>query len=582
MRQPNFALLIMNYALKKPMRQPNYALCIMHYALLIIVGVSLDVQAQRLNDLDISVVLSDNGDAHITEVRQMEVTSKGTECYIPIGNLQNGSVVYNLAVTDETGVEYISEKGNWNVERTRAEKRQRCGIHYVDGGYELCWGIGDAGNRTYTTSYIVSNVVRGYQESDGFNFMFVADEMSPLPEHVTLTIAHEDTTRYDFGPVKVWGFRYRGTIDFEDGKIVAESTEPFNSDNAMIVVAEFQKGMFHPGQVSDMPFEQMKERAFKGSDYNQKSSNSSGFFQTIWNNLELVFTALFVLLAAAWAGIVNPIKIRNRRRKLLGDEKQLLWYRGVPVRGNLKRANGIINRLQVNSNYDNLLSAYILRMFYLGLIRFDTVINAKGKLVKCFRIVPMNPLPSQGNADDDNNINKLYQIFRNAAGPDQILEPKELERYMNRNARELQPWAKHLHEDIPVSSISQEEARQLFGLKKYLQEFTLSAERNIQEVHLWKDYLIFATLFGNAKQVMDELERLYPDYKNLDHVFAEFKTEPGSYLLYNSLVNSSRSGFQSAYSWTDPSERRRSGGGGWSSIGGGGGFSGGGSGGGIR
>jgi len=571
MRQPNFALLIMNYALKKPMRQPNYALCIMHYALLIIVGVSLDVQAQRLNDLDINVVLHDNGDAHITEVRQMEVTSKGTECYIPIGNLQNGSVVYNLAVTDETGVEYISEKGNWNVERTRAEKRQRCGIHYVDGGYELCWGIGDAGNRTYTTSYIVSNVVRGYQESDGFNFMFVAENISPLPEHVTLTIAHEDTTRYVFGPVKVWGFRYKGTIEFEDGKIVAETTEPFDESNSMIVMAEFQKGMFHPEKSSNNSFEQVKTRAFEGSDYtnNKKSSNSSGFFQTIWNNLELVFTALFVLLAAAWAGIVNPIKIRNRRRKLLGDEKQLLWYRGVPVRGNLKRANGIINRLQVNSNYDNLLSAYILRMFYLGLIRFDTFINAKGKLVKCFRIVPMNRLPSQGNADDDNNIDELYQIFRTAAGPDQILEPKELERYMNRNAKELQPWAKKLHDDIPFSSIRQEEAQQVFGLKKYLQEFTLSAERNIQEVHLWKDYLIFATLFGNAKQVMDELNKLYPDYKNLDHVFAEFETTPGSYLLYNSLVNSSRNGFQSAYSWTDPSERRRSGGGGWSSIGGG-------------
>lgn len=546
------------------------------------VGASQDVHAQQLNDLDINVVLSDNGDARITEVRQMEITSKGTECYIPIGNLKSGNYIRDLVVTDETGTTYTTETNDWDTDRSRAAKRNRCGIHHVGDGVEICWGLGDTGDRTYTTSYTVTNLVRGYQESDGFNFMFVAGNISPLPEHVTLTIAHEDTTRYDFGPVKVWGFRYKGTIEFEDGKIVAESTEPFNSDNAMIVVAEFQKGMFHPGQVSDMPFEQVKERAFEGSDYNQKSSNSSGFFQTIWNNLELVFTALFVLLAAAWAGIVNPIKIRNRRRKLLGDEKQLLWYRGVPVRGNLKRANGIINRLQVNSNYDNLLSAYILRMFYLGLIRFDTVINAKGKLVKCFRIVPMNPLPSQGNADDDNNIDKLYQIFRNAAGPDQILEPKELERYMNRNARELQPWAKHLHEDIPVSSISQEEARQLFGLKKYLQEFTLSAERNIQEVHLWKDYLIFATLFGNAKQVMDELERLYPDYKNLDHVFAEFKTEPGSYLLYNSLVNSSRSGFQSAYSWTDPSERRRSGGGGWSSIGGGGGFSGGGSGGGIR
>ena len=580
MRQPNFALLIMNYALKKPMRQPNYALCIMHYALLIIVGVSLDVQAQRLNDLDINVVLHDNGDAHITEVRQMEVTSKGTECNIPIGNLQNGSVVYNLAVTDETGVEYISEKGNWNVERTRAEKRQRCGIHHVDGGYELCWGIGDAGNRTYTTSYIVSNVVRGYQESDGFNFMFVADEMSPLPEHVKLTIAHEDTTRYVFGPVKVWGFRYKGTIEFEDGKIVAETTEPFDESNSMIVVAEFQKGMFHPEKSSNNSFEQVKTRAFEDSDYNKKSSNSSGFFKTLRHNIELVFLCLFTLGSALWVAVITPIKIRNRRRKLLGDEKQLLWYRGVPVNGDLKRSNNIINHLQVKNDYDNLLSAYILRMFYMGLIRFDTVSNEKGNLVKCFRMMSTPMLPV--DTDDARNIKQLYQIFCDAAGADSILEPRELRQYMSSHARQLQPWAKQFHQTISFNTIRPDEAQQLFGLKKYLQEFTLSAERNIQEVHLWKDYLIFATLFGNAKQVMDELARLYPDYKNLDRVFAELETDRNSYLLYHSLITNSHTGFQSAYSWTDPSARRSSGGGGWASSGGGGGFSGGGHGGGIR
>ena len=63
-------------------------------------GMSLDVQAQRLNDLDISVVLSDNGDARITEVRQMEITSKGTECYIPIGNLKSDNYIRDLVVTD--------------------------------------------------------------------------------------------------------------------------------------------------------------------------------------------------------------------------------------------------------------------------------------------------------------------------------------------------------------------------------------------------------------------------------------------------------------------------------------------------
>ena len=59
----------------------------------------------HLSNLDIRVVLSPNGDARITETRQMRIDSEGTECYIVIGNL-SGSEVRDLTVTDETGTEY--------------------------------------------------------------------------------------------------------------------------------------------------------------------------------------------------------------------------------------------------------------------------------------------------------------------------------------------------------------------------------------------------------------------------------------------------------------------------------------------
>ena len=35
----------------------------------------------QLHDLSIRVILSKNGDAHITETRQMSIESEGTECY---------------------------------------------------------------------------------------------------------------------------------------------------------------------------------------------------------------------------------------------------------------------------------------------------------------------------------------------------------------------------------------------------------------------------------------------------------------------------------------------------------------------
>ena len=58
-----------------------------------------------LKDLNIHVVLSRNGDARITETRQMNIDSEGTECYIVIGSL-NGSEICDLTVSDETGLTF--------------------------------------------------------------------------------------------------------------------------------------------------------------------------------------------------------------------------------------------------------------------------------------------------------------------------------------------------------------------------------------------------------------------------------------------------------------------------------------------
>ena len=46
-----------------------------------------------------------------------------------------------------------------------------------------------------------------------------------------------------------------------------------------------------------------------------------------------------------------------------------------------------------------------------------------------------------------------------------------------------------------------EEAIQLAGLKKYLQEYTLIKEREAIEVHLFEEYLIYAQMMGIAKEV---------------------------------------------------------------------------------
>ena len=123
------------------------------------------------------------------------------------------------------------------------------------------------------------------------------------------------------------------------------------------------------------------------------------------------------------------------------------------------------------------------------------------------------------------------------------------------------------------------EVRQLFGLKKYLQEFSLLNERHVEEVALWKDYMIYATLFGIADQVIRDMKRINPEYFKMDEVANQMADDMTLPMIYSTLHSSTT---RAAMSKAER-EARASGGGGHSSWGGGGGgFSGGGFGGGVR
>ena len=125
----------------------------------------------------------------------------------------------------------------------------------------------------------------------------------------------------------------------------------------------------------------------------------------------------------------------------------------------------------------------------------------------------------------------------------------------------------------------------MFGLKKYLQEFSLIDERHVQEVSLWKDYMIFATLFGIADQVIKDMKQINPEYFNMDQVAQQMADDMTLPTIYSTMQKSTARAAMNKAEREAAREARRarsSGHGGHSSWGGGGGFSGGGFGGGVR
>ena len=102
------------------------------------------------------------------------------------------------------------------------------------------------------------------------------------------------------------------------------------------------------------------------------------------------------------------------------------------------------------------------------------------------------------------------------------------------------------------------------GLKKYMEEFSLLNEREVPEIAIWEKFLVYATAFGIADKVEEQLKIVYPDIESSINV----NTYPYMHLMIHtnfskSFSNAISSSMSSAYS---------------SASGGGGGFSGGGGG----
>lgn len=521
-----------------------------------------------LHSLDIRVVLSHNGDARITETRVMDIDDEGTECYIGLGNM-GGSEVRDLVVSDENGTQY-ENIGSWDIDRSRSWKEGKCGIVYKHNGYELCWGLGNSGNRTYTTCYTITSLVHAYPDADAIRHVFLDQDVSPKPDHAKISIEAEDSILFSDENCGIWGFRFGGELGFQDGRIIAYNTEDFGHSGALYIMVRFNKGMFEPTIQEDDTFEHKKELALEGSDYTSDDD------WTTEDTITLIVMAIGFFILPIVGGVWYFIYVWRARKKA---NKNLLWYRDIPMKGNLQQANDMLNAYKYfGTDYNNLLSACILKLIDMGAISIEQTLNSKGKTEQNFVIHEL-----ENYADQPLLLRKIHSMFKTAAGEDTVLEPKELRSFMRSSKNEsiTDSFINTLHTKTSISYYKDrlEDVRQVFGLKKFLKEFSLLDERHVNEVSLWKDYMIYATLFGIADQVIKDMKKINPEYFNMDQVAAQMANDSTLPLIYSTL----HSGTSRAVANKAAREARASGHGGHSSWGGGGGgFSGGGFGGGVR
>ncbi len=541
------------------------------FLLAAVIGLSAGAR-QLTRDLDITVELQQDGSAWITQVWDA-YSNEGTEWYIPIGNL--GPMTVSDLSVHENGVAFESQGDRWDVDWSRSRKAGKCGIVRKSDGVELCWGIGDYTDHKWVVRYKVTGLVQSLEDADAFNFMFVAPGLAASPEHVRVVMRPAfDAPELTYDNTRVWLFGSESDINLRSGSIVAESTEPFEYRSSLIALVKFEKGIFSPTVERDMSFQTMLDRALEGSSYGEDDDET--FF--LIGFAIILLGSLGILIFAAIATALGY----KYRKSFFGKTKITEWYRDVPVEGNLNAAYYVLEagrRFAGQGSPQNLIGAYFLRWVLNG----DVQVEPDPKSAKRVNLKFINKEGYTNSVEDS-----LFRMALTASGVNEVLEKNEFENWSKKNYQKVTGWPGRAKADgkawfqgkgwlKPGNKTTEEGAREashVIEFKNFLNDFTLSKERGAIEVGLWKEYLVFAQLFGIAEKVAKQFQKLYPAE------FQELSRSTGADLM-NTIYMSN---YLSTRSFTGAAARAGSisGTGGHGSFGGGGGFSGGGFGGGAR
>lgn len=509
-----------------------------------------------INTMDITVTLDEKGDAHIKEVWNIFVY-EGSEIYKVMDNMKNKRIS-NLEVTD--GVNDYTFIDVWNIDASREEKTNKCGLIVDNDRYEICFGIGGYGNKTYTFEYDVSRFVEQYNGDQGFNFAFFSD-LSLDINKATITIEYPDFMFSDINS-DIYGYGYEGYIDYSNGKIVMGTIKSLDSgSNKMQILMRVDNGSFVNLSKTDRLFKDILEEA-------EDDFSDLGFI-VMFGGMFVVFIVLIIVLS-----------LNKTKEEMFEDRKPLsINEDSVPVCDKLshndlyryyyllKKVNKIDDETRAG-----LISAIILKWVRDGIIVFKKVEAEPGFFGKAegFEV----DLYGAKHLDEPFE-EQLFTFIKDASGMNMKLEPNEFERWCRKHYTLLNEWFsdiernieqqlkqeglikvnekvyKHFgkindkYDEVIYTNTLKEELYEILGFKKYLIE--LNENMDIDDKQ-WVEYLIYANLLNVAEQTEKIIKKI-PQRNPRSHVYVGYHpyyirsfSSKGITAANNASASASRSG----------------------------------------
>ena len=538
--------------------------------------IPLSVNADSMYNIDMYINISDDGNAMVREVWDVKATS-GSEWYKTMYSLGNSSLTDFVVYMDGERLIYDD---NWDVDGSLEDKAGYYGINNTSSGIELCFGKSDMKRHVFTLEYNLSNYVFNTEDSQVLYWTL-------FPQVSVNKFSVEVSSYYDFpDTLDVWGYGYKGYAYVEDGKIKMSNEGSLNNEYVTLLV-KFPLNTFSISNSysSFNSFDDVYQMAEEGTFEYDYDNNVNWFWVFIFDILPFVLFFGLSFMAVKTVKFNGYGYVGNKTI----DKKNVMMFRDIPCDKDIYYANVLMKLNNFGYKESSILGAIILKWVRNNKIAFRN--EKTGLFNKDTSVIDLTK-----DVTFDNEVeSKLFSMMRDAS-KDGLLEARELEKWCRRNYSKFYDLINNIYSDkiyelksngYIYTRRNKEECKcknvmndkmyndsvELYGLKKYLEEFSAMGTKEVMEVKLWDEYLMFAYLFGIADKVAKQLKDMYPEI--LEPGTSDLLLDYDMVLFINNMSMRSVSAASSARS---AAESYSSGGGGFSSGGGGGGSFGGGGG----
>lgn len=248
----------------------------------------------------------------------------------------------------------------------------------------------------------------------------------------------------------------------------------------------------------------------------------------------MVEICILLIITLCIIGIIYLKYNRNRNFDFgkegvkLPNYADIPLFRDIPCDGDLYRAYWVAyeyNIIDFNESRNGLIGAILLKLLKEN--RIKIIPNEENNHNYGIDI-------SMLEYTDNVAENELIDMLKKSAGENLIIENDEFKDWCNSNyliidrfyTKVIRYETRNLIKDGYIKQVRKgrkiknvvdsklkQEAINLYGLKKFLASYSLIDEREIKEVHIWDEYLIYAQLFGMADKVSDQLSKIYPNMR---------------------------------------------------------------------